>query len=497
MKNLILLIVFVFSVKFCFAEFDMNNNMRQAYIHIMHLDFSLAQQILDREKISNNDNGFVFLNENYIDFLTILIGEDESYYKEAKQKKNQRLNALRKNNQRSPYYLYTQAEVYIQWAFIRIKFKEYFLAAYELQKAYRLLEKNDQLYPDFVLNKKSLGLLHILIGSIPESYNWILNIVGIEGEINKGFNELYAVLDYSENLEEYYIYNSEVLFLLSFLEMNMKNDKKSCSLLLEKIENCCLNNNLLVFCAARLSNKIGDNDKTIQILENRVISDTQYNFYYLDYLYAMSKLYKLEYNNANDYLLRFIEFFKGKNYIKSAYHKLSLIALLEDNIEEKKYYEKMVLNNGERLIDEDRQAEDDVKNKILVNTNLLKSRLLFDGGYYKETLDYLSNININDINHHQEFILEYYYRISRSNQELSASTTIKVIDLFSKVLSIDNPSNLYYHPMSTLQIGLEYEKSGDNDKAIKFFKKTLSYKDFNYENGIKKSAKAGINRILY
>ena len=46
-----------------------------------------------------------------------------------------------------------------------------------------------------------------------------------------------------------------------------------------------------------MSNKIGDNDKTIQILENRVISDTQYNFYYLDYLYAMSKLYKLEYNN--------------------------------------------------------------------------------------------------------------------------------------------------------------------------------------------------------
>ena len=51
--------------------------------------------------------------------------------------------------------------------------------------------------------------------------------------------------------------------------------------------------------------------------------------------------------------------------------------------------------------------------------------------------------------------------------------------------------------MSSLQIGLEYEKLRDNDQAIKFFKKTLSYKDFNYENGIKKSAKAGINRALY
>tara|TARA_B110000881_G_scaffold219311_1_gene240853 strand:- start:1157 stop:2647 length:1491 start_codon:yes stop_codon:yes gene_type:complete len=496
MKNFILFILLVFSVKFCFAEFDMNQNMRQAYVHIMHLDFSLAQKILDTEKISNNDNGIIILNENYIDFLTILIGEDELYYKKAKLKKNQRLSSLRKNDKDSPYYLYCQAEVYIQWAFTRIKFKEYFLAAYELQKAYKLLEKNNQLYPDFVLNKKSLGLLHILIGSIPKSHNFILNILAIEGGIDKGFNELYSVLDYSENLEEYYIYNSEVLFLLSFLEMNMKNDSKSCSLLLGKIENCCLNNNLLIFCAARLSNKLGDNDKTIQILENRIISDTKYNFYYLDYLYAMSQLYKLEYHNANDYLLRFVNSFKGKNYIKSAYHMLSLIALLEDNMEKKKYYEEMMLNNGQVLIDEDKQAEDYVKNETLINITLLKSRFLFDGGYYKETLDYLSNINLNDIENNQEFILEYYYRISRSNQGLSVSP-IKVIDLFSKVLMIDNPSNLYYHPMSSLQIGLEYEKLRDNDQAIKFFKQTLSYKDFNYENGIKKSAKAGINRALY
>ena len=64
MKNSILLIVFIFSVKFCFADFDMNSNMRQAYSHIMTLDFELAQKILSQEKISNNRNGVVFLNEN-------------------------------------------------------------------------------------------------------------------------------------------------------------------------------------------------------------------------------------------------------------------------------------------------------------------------------------------------------------------------------------------------------------------------------------------------
>jgi len=493
MKNLIVLLVFTISVKFCFADFDMNNNMRQAYTHIMHLDFELAQQLLDIEKLSNDKNGIVFLNENYIDFLTILIGEDETYYNRAKLNKNQRLNSLKKNDTNSPYYLYCQAEIYIQWAFARIKFKEYFRASYELQKAYKLLERNNKLYPDFILNKKSLGLLHILIGSIPKSYDWVLNIVGINGGINKGFHQLYNVLEYSENINEYGIYKSEILFLLSFLEMNMKNDKESCVLLLEKIENCCLNNNLLVFCAARLSNRIGNNDKTIQILKNRIVSKNQYPFYYLDYLYAMSKLYSLEYNDAKDYFLKFIALFQGKNYIKSAYHKLSLIAFLQNDLDTKDYYQELSLINGEHLIDEDKQAEEDVKNNTPLNIQLLKSRLLFDGGYYSLALRHLKEITFSNIESNKDFCLEYYYRIARINQKLKDTN---VIEYFSKVLMFENLSNLYYHPMSTLQIGIEYEKRGENDKAVIFYKKTLNYSSFNYENGIKKSAKSGIDRIL-
>ncbi len=68
--------------------------------------------------------------------------------------------------------------------------------------------------------------------------------------------------------------------------------------------------------------------------------------------------------------------------------------------------------------------------------------------------------------------------------------------MFVKVLSYHHYSNLYYHPMSTIQIGLEFEKEGNKDEAIRFFKKTLSYNNFNYENGIKKRAKAGTNRLL-
>ena len=99
---------------------------------------------------------------------------------ETKILKNKRLKKLSSNDKNSPFYLFSQAEIYIQWAFVRIKFKEYFLAAYELQKAYNLLIKNEELFPDFILNKKNIGVLRILLGSIPDEYNWILSVIGLE-----------------------------------------------------------------------------------------------------------------------------------------------------------------------------------------------------------------------------------------------------------------------------------------------------------------------------
>ena len=108
-------------------------------------------------------------------------------------------------------------------------------------------------------------------------------------------------------------------------------------------------------------------------------------------------------------------------------------------------------------------------------------------------LENLNNIIFKEIEKNQDFCLEYYYRLARVGQKLEDNN---VIELFSKVLTLKDKSSLYYHPMSALQIGVEYEQRGDKDKAVIFYKKTLSYSGFNYENGIKKSAKAALDRIL-
>ena len=492
--RIILSLSFLFVFSYSYAQFFNNANMQNAYSHILHLEFSSAKEFLESEKLVNPNNGLIILNENYIDFLKILLSEEEVFFKQAKKNKYSRIYSLSSNDKNSPYYLFAQAEVHLQWALTRIKFKEYLQATYELQKAYRLLEKNTEKFPDFFLNDKSLGVLHILIGSIPKSYSWITNIIGVEGTVSSGFSKLYNFLEFTENNKGYGIYKSEILFLLSFLEMNMNNEPSLYQKLVLKIGDSYKKSDLMKFCLSRLYTKLGNNKKSLEILEYISEDRDSYYFPYLNYLKGMSKLYNLELLASEKYFKSFLDSFRGRNYIKSAYNKLAIIAFLNNKESDRLTYDSLTIKLGFSIIDEDVQSYKSALNNINHNKDMLESRLLYDGGYFVRARNILFQIDTLSFKSENKLITEYYYRLARVSQALNEDY-FEVIKKFEKVLSINNNDNLYFHPMSNLQIALLYEQNGNKNKAQEFFKKTLEYKGFNYSNGIYQGATSGLSRL--
>ena len=190
------------------------------------------------------------------------------------------MELLESKNEDSPYYLYSQAEIHLQWAFSRLKFDQYSTAAYEFIKAYNLLEENQKIFPDFTLNKKGLGLIHALLGAVPEQFNWILNLAGLDGDVALGLSELDEVL----NDKNFNMYENEVLFLLSFLQINLNENDSISKQYLYKIGDGYKENILLNFTAARLSHNLGENELTLKILEDKPSSLSAFPFHYLNYL---------------------------------------------------------------------------------------------------------------------------------------------------------------------------------------------------------------------
>ena len=142
-----------------------------------------------------------------------------------------------------------------------------------------------------------------------------------------------------------------------------------------------------------MSYKLGLNDHSIEILENKSSFKGASYFYHLDYLLAMSYLYKLEYNISYDMFQDFISNNKNSNYIKSAYQKIAWTSWLQADNQKMRHYFKQVSLYGVAFLDEDKKAEEEAENQTISHPLLLEARLLYDGGYYKHSLSIIKKMD--------------------------------------------------------------------------------------------------------
>jgi tetratricopeptide (TPR) repeat protein len=127
-----------------------------------------------------------------------------------------------------------------------------------------------------------------------------------------------------------------------------------------------------------------------------------------------------------------------------------------------------------------------------MNQNLVKARLLYDGGYYEQSLTKLKQIEFNNLpSAYQK--TEYYYRFARVYHDLGDFS--HAIKMYQECLTLGSNMNTYFTPNTCLQLGLIYSKLGYPDLAKKYFIQVSNYSGYDYEDSIKQKAKAGLNQI--
>ena len=142
-KKLLLPIIFLLTCTLSAkANFNFDANCTEAYKAILGLRMNDAKLLILREKQQNPQNGIIILLDNYIDYFSLLASESKTDYDRLKDNRSARLLALEDNDNKSPYYLFSQAEVYLQWSFLKAKFGDYVSSAFDAKKAANLLKDN-------------------------------------------------------------------------------------------------------------------------------------------------------------------------------------------------------------------------------------------------------------------------------------------------------------------------------------------------------------------
>lgn len=473
----------------CDGCYDFNERCRRAYdlLFALRLDEGLA--LLETEKRLNPGNRMPWFLANYADFFTCYITEDPAQFAAREPNKALRLDALRQGTGSSPWARYAEAELHLQWALARLKFEQYLAAFREIRKAYKLLEENRRRFPDFRPTYKSLGLLHAIIGAIPDQYQWGARIVGLDGDIGQGLAELDALLAWAREDGDY-AFEQEALVYRALMALYLDNDPEGAWAY--SAEGLALEGHLLNhFVAASVAMRTGRNDEAIRLLEAAPRGPGYLDFPYLDFMLGLARLRRLD-ADADRPLRRFLDDFGGANYVREAWQKLGWHELVRGN--EAGYRRAMdgCLAHGTSVIDDDKQAEAEARRGVPPHPALLRARLLFDGGYYARALRELEGRSVDDFDRPEERV-EFSYRAGRIYDE--AGLPDKAIPYYEATLVRGAGLPLYFAANAALHLGQIHEEAGRVADAEAAYRRCLQLKDHAYASSISSKAKAGLNRL--
>ena len=471
--------------------FRFSPDARSAYEKVTQLRFGEAYVLLAQIRLNDPDNLIVHHIENYIDFFTLYIDEEEEAYERLKEKRDRRLEKIKKNGDpASPYYLFVQADIRLQWALARLRFEDYLGAFTEVSKAHRLLKRNEVLFPDFMPNKKDLGILHAMVGTIPDSYKWGVKLLsGLEGTIEEGRREIEQVLAYARAHEDF-IFEKETAVLYAFLLLHLENEGTAAWRAISDAGLQPQRNPLHCFVMANIAMRTGRNDAALALLRQRPRGSAYHRFPYLEYMLGLAKLRRLD-TDATPHFEAYLKAYNGRNFIKEAYQKLGWQALINgDRAAYFSYMEQCILK-GEDKAGGDQHALEEATSGKVPNLSLLKARLLFDGGYYHKGYQLLMRQSAHRFQ--GEHQLEYYYRLGRLLHGMERYQ--EALQRYRTTIEKGAESPRFFACNAALQMGIIYEGLGQRKQARRAYERCLDLKPEEYRLGLHQKAKSGLARL--
>ncbi len=458
-----------------------------AFRNIIGLRFDKASLNLRKSKEIDPDNAYTVFLENYLQFVRCAIDGDHASYRSYKAAHVKRTKIL--NGHSEDTALYFQAEMNLQSFLLAIYYQDNFQALKKLMLARNQLNYILQHTDNPATDRRLQGMFLIILSAIPDEFAWISSLAGIRGDYDKGITMLEEYMhQYEPSTTEYL----EMIVIITFIRNIYKQDYQANYNRLGRLPGDYLKNPLYRLVYVISAAKSGYNDEVIKTIQAYPQKPEEHRICYFRYLYGSALLNRMD-SNAEVPLHQYIECSSSDLFIKSVYRKLAWNYLIHGDTLSFEKYREMVLDSGNLNADVDRQAHYEYTVPGIPNTDLVRARLLFDGGYYDQAKSLLLKKETKKElkNGYQQ--TEYAYRLARIYHR--NNETDKAARLY--LLTLENGSGhpLYYAAYSALQLGIIYEQLGDAPKAKSYYLKAIETSEKSYGNRFRHSAREGIMRL--
>lgn len=464
-----------------------NQRIASAYNQTIKLKIGTGRSLLHQELQESPSNAAALLIANYQDFLTLVVQQNPAHYSKIIAAQEKRLEILSSTSEKSPWVDYGLAEMRLHLALSKLIFDNKVAAAWDFRKAFVQFESNAVKHPSFLPNKKSLGMLQVLIGSVPENYKWALSIIGLKGSVKKGLQNLHLASTHENPFQD------EAILLKIFLEQLIDQKYETgMQLTVQELLNKNPDNLLYTFMAMHLFKKTNKSEQALEFFLKRPAGKDYISFPYLHHMAADLYLAKGDFKQSVHQNKLFLSQHLGANHHKAAHFKLYLGYWLDNNKQQAVLHYHKIPETGKALVEEDIYAARFVQEKTSIHRELLLARLRSDGGYYREALKDLQGYTLSQATL-SNVKIEYMYRKARIYHGLEDIAQAK--KFYEYTISNAGSSTLYFAPNAALQLGYIYQEENNPAKARSYFLAVLNYKDHAYKNSIDSKAKLALSSL--
>ncbi len=445
-----------------------------AYFSLFNLNTEPAEALYRQ----NDDKPEYWYLKNLSTTIDILVKEDKGAYTKAKYVEDELLDKVNDLDDEDPIKLFLKAEIKLQWAILKIRFGDQFAAFWNLRQAYIAATDNIQKFPDHAPSQKTVGLLNVVFGSVPDSYSWLLGIFGINGDVSEGMEALEKI--YRQNglfsLESGII----IAILKTYLLEQQDDSEKIMGEVYDTHEKYLINT--LAYSLILMKNTKGS--KALKLLQSQP-GENFNKIPQLHYIFGELLLQKGAYQAAINRYDRYLKSYNGEYMVKDAYYKTGLCYVQSDNIDMARTFFKKAQEISDSDSEADKYAQAVISSGVIPNKALTMARYAIDGGFFDIADSVLNTISLQDISDREK--TEYYYRKGRMyhwKKDLD-----KAIFYYKETIVSQKQPDWYYAPNACLLLAKISYLNGDTENVKHYLKKLKDYKKYPYQKSIERKAK--------
>ena len=431
---------------------------QQAYSATSKIKFEEAAAILKQARALEPNNAAVPWMEASLSFAQAALADDKAVYtafvKQAEAAREQCANAPS-----SAFATYARADLYLKEGLLAARYEEYLTAMGNMRHAYNYAKDSQDADPNFSGNLLLMGTLHLIAGSIPDSYKWLSYALGVSGTVADGEAEFRKLLGRTDPLSR--LFQGQAAGILAFTALGVDEKKDEAYKTLAHRSLSGKDDLFASTVKAALSIAANDNVAALAALRARPRGKGYPSIALLGYFDARCQLNKLSADTAALYFQNYIRQAKSKALISDAYLFTAHCQTLQGNTQSYGlWFEKYKAT-----------MKDKKRDKILLDLEagyarpqalcLLKARFLVDGGNGARARSMLSACSSTDFNKREQ--IEWNYRMARSFDVDEQGANAE--RYYLKCIELGKNYAYHFAAASALQLGEYYFKLGRNDAA--------------------------------